>query len=169
MWKSIEGLLEGRSKNKIHICFQDAEQVISCRGWGVKICTFFPSTFWNKVLLSTHTVVFFNFQCSLSEVHLVWWIRGPVWPWCVSWPERMGPLTPHSTGLCPRGGVRGAPLHPLGTRAIISGRWDTAAVLRTHRHLGLLPPQCQLCWSYTIKKERNFRIHIIHNLQQEIS
>lgn len=163
MWKSIVGLLEGRSKNAIHICFPDAEQVISCGDWRVRFVFFFPSAFWNKVLLSTHTVVF-NFQFSLSQLHLVWWIWSPLLPWCVSWPERMGLLAPHSIRLCPRGRERKATLHPLGTRAIITGWWNTVTVLCTHTHLGLLPPQCWLRWPYTIKKVRNFRIHIIHNL-----
>lgn len=139
-WKSIVGLLEGRREN--NICFQDAEQVMSCRDWGVKICIF-PLLFETKY----YSFFFFNFQFSLSQLHLVWWIRGPLWPWWVSRPERMGPLIPRSNGLCPTGGERTATLRSLGTRAVITGWRDAAALVCSRAHLGLFPPRCRLHWS----------------------
>lgn len=107
---------------------------------------YFLSLFFLKQSITVHTysVFFFNFQFSLSQLHLLWWIRGPLLPGWVSRPERMGLLHPLSLGLCPRGGERKATLHPLGARAITTGWWNAAAVPCAHTHLGLLPPQYRL-------------------------
>lgn len=66
--------MEGRSKSTKHICFQDADQVISCRDHEANICIF-SLLLKQSIIVHTFSLFFFNFlfNSSFHWVSSIWY------------------------------------------------------------------------------------------------